>query len=140
MIAKSIKGRGFRGALAYDLQKENGRVIDTNMSGTTVRELAKEFGEIRKLRPKLGKAVLHVSLSAAPGEHLDDEQWKQIAERYLHGMGLENNQYLVTRHMDTEHEHVTASWLRWLIRSRAGMKNAVGAKPTCLKAWRGSSA
>lgn len=106
MIAKSIKGRGFRGALAYDLQKENGRVIDTNMSGTTVRELAKEFGEIRKLRPKLGKAVLHVSLSAAPGEHLDDEQWKQIAERYLHGMGLENNQYLVTRHMDTEHEHV----------------------------------
>ncbi len=106
MIAKSIKGRGFRGALAYDLDKEKGRVIDTNMSGTTVRELAKEFGEIRKLRPKLGKAVLHVSLSAAPGEHLSDEQWKRIAERYLHGMGLENNQYLVTRHMDTEHEHV----------------------------------
>ncbi|GJI88756.1 relaxase/mobilization nuclease domain-containing protein [Duganella hordei] len=106
MIAKAIKGRGFRGALAYDLDKEKGRVIDTNMSGTTVRELAKEFGEIRKLRPKLGRAVLHASLSAAPGEHLSDEQWKRIAERYLHGMGLENNQYLVTRHMDTEHEHV----------------------------------
>lgn len=106
MIAKAVKGRGFRGALDYDLNKEQGRVIDTNMSGTTPRELAKEFGEVRKLRPKLGKAVLHVSLSAAPGEHLSDEQWQQVAQRYLHGMGLENNQYLVTRHTDTEHEHI----------------------------------
>ena len=106
MIAKAVKGRGFRGALDYDLNKEQGRVIDTNMSGTTPRELAKEFGEVRKLRPKLGKAVLHVSLSAAPSEHLNDEQWQQVAQRYLHGMGLEKNQYLVTRHTDTEHEHI----------------------------------
>ncbi len=106
MIAKAVKGRGFRGALAYDLNKEQGHVLDTNMGGTTARALAKEFGEVRKLRPKLGKAVLHVSLSAAPGEHLSDAQWKQIAKRYLLGMGLENNQYLVTRHLDTEHEHV----------------------------------
>lgn len=106
MIAKAIKGRGFRGVLEYDLSKEQGRVIDTNMSGATARELAKEFGEIRKLRPKLGKAVLHVSLSAAPGEHLNDVQWKQIAARYLQGMGLDDNQYIVTRHNDTEHEHI----------------------------------
>lgn len=106
MIAKAVKGRGFRGALAYDLNQEKGRVIDTNMSGTTARELAKEFGEVRSLRPKLGKAVLHVSLSAAPDEHLSDEQWREVSMRYLHGMGLENNQYMVTRHLDTEHEHV----------------------------------
>ena len=106
MIAKAVKGRGFRGALAYDLNAEKGRVIDTNMSGTTPRELAKEFGEVRCLRPRLGKAVLHVSLSAAPGENLDDAQWQQVAMRYLHGMGLEDNQYLVTRHTDTGHEHV----------------------------------
>jgi hypothetical protein len=106
MIAKAIKGRGFRGALAYDLNKEQGRVIDTNMGGTTPRELAKEFGEVRSLRPKVGKAVLHVSLSASPGEHLSDDQWRQVAAQYLQGMGLENNQYIVTRHLDTEHEHV----------------------------------
>jgi hypothetical protein len=66
MIAKAVKGTGFRGALEYDLGKEHGRVIDTNMEGSDPRELAAEFGEIRKLRPGLGKAVLHVSLSAAP--------------------------------------------------------------------------
>lgn len=106
MIAKAIKGRGFRGVLAYDLGKEQARVIDTNMTGRTPRELAQEFGAVRKLRPGLGKAVLHVSLSAAPGELLSDAQWTQIAGRYLAGMGLDDNQYLLTRHADTRHEHV----------------------------------
>lgn len=106
MIAKAVKGRGFRGALEYDLGKEQGRVIDTNMNGSTPRELAAEFGEIRKLRPALGKAVLHVSLSAAPGEHLTDAQWIDVGRRYLLGMGLDRNQYIVTRHTDTDHEHI----------------------------------
>lgn len=106
MIAKAIKGKGFRGALEYDLSKEHGRLVDTNMEGVDPRELAKEFGEIRKLRPNLGKAVLHVSLSAAPGEHLTDTQWREIGQRYLRGMELDDNQYLITRHADTDHEHV----------------------------------
>ena len=106
MIAKAIKGKGFRGALEYDLNKEHGRVIDTNMEGSTPRELAQEFGAIRKLRPNLGKAVLHVSLSAAPGEHLSDDQWTEVGRRYLQHMALNDNQYITTRHKDTNHEHV----------------------------------
>ena len=106
MIAKAVKGRGFRGALAYDLGKNEGRVLDTNLSGSSLRELSAEFGAIRKLRPNLERAVLHVSLSAAPGEKLSDEQWSAIARWYLEGMALNDNQYVVTRHTDTEHEHV----------------------------------
>ena len=106
MIAKLVKGRGFRGALEYDLTKEKGRVIDTNMAGKNPRELAAEFGEIRKLRPKLGKAVVHVSISAALGEKLTDQQWREIGQRYLRGMGFKDNQFLITRHTDTEHEHI----------------------------------
>jgi hypothetical protein len=106
MIAKAVKGTGFRGALEYDLGKEHGRMIDTNMNGDDPRELAAEFGEIRKLRPALNKAVLHVSLSAAPGERLTDEQWRAIGQHYLQGMGLNHNQYVITRHNDTEHEHI----------------------------------
>lgn len=106
MIAKAVKGKGFRGALEYDLTKEQGRVIDKNMAGEKPRELAAEFGEIRKLRPNLGKAVLHVSLSAAPGEKLSDDQWREIGKRYMDGMGLDNNQFVMTRHVDTDHEHI----------------------------------
>lgn len=106
MIAKMVKGRGFRGALEYNLGRDKGRLIDSNMVGESPRELAAEFGQIRKLRPKLGKAVLHVSLSAAPGEKLTDGQWSEIGQRYLRGMGFKDNQFLITRHTDTEHEHV----------------------------------
>ena len=75
MIAKLIKGKSFRGALEYDLKQGKGLLLETNMAGQTPKELAKEFGIIRALRPTLGKAVCHVSLSIHPTEHLTDEQW-----------------------------------------------------------------
>lgn len=106
MIAKLVKGRGFRGALEYNVTKEGGRIISSNMAGEKPRELAAEFGEIRKLRPQLRKTVMHVSLSAAVGEKLTDEQWTAIGQRYLRGMGFTDNQFVMTRHTDTEHEHI----------------------------------
>lgn len=106
MIAKMAKGRGFRGALEYDLDKQKGRLIASNMASSTPRGLAAEFGAIRRLRPTLGRAVAHVSLSAAPGERLTDNQWRQIAGRYLKAMGFAGSQFVVTRHADTEHEHI----------------------------------
>ena len=106
MIAKAVKGRGFRGALAYDLGKEEGQILDTNMAGQGIRQLAAEFGAIRKMRPNLERAVLHVSLSAALGEKLTDEQWAAIGRQYLEGMDFVHNQYVITRHQDTEHEHI----------------------------------
>ena len=106
MIAKAVKGTGFRGAVEYDLKKEGAEVLETNMAGKNPREFAAEFGEIRKLRPALGKAVLHVSLSASPGEKLTNEQWREIGKRYMDGMGLDKNQFVITRHNDTDHEHI----------------------------------
>ena len=106
MIAKLAKGRGFRGALEYDLEREKGILLDTNMAGENPRELAQEFGAIRALRPGLGKAVFHASLSAAPGEQLTDEQWREIGQEYLAGMGFTDNQYVISRHTDTAHEHI----------------------------------
>lgn len=106
MIAKMSKGRGFRGALNYDLAEGKGYRLDSNMAGQTPRELAAEFGQVRALRPRLTRAVTHVSISAAPGEHLSDEQWTQIGQRWLAEMGYRDNQYIITRHTDTEHEHI----------------------------------
>lgn len=106
MIAKAVKGRGFRGVLNYDLNEEKGEMLETNMAGQNARELAQEFGEIRKLRPNLNKAVLHVSLSAAIGDELSNEQWREIGRTYLKGMDLDNNQFVMTRHTDTDHDHI----------------------------------
>ena len=101
-----IKGTGFRGALEYDLRQEKGQLLDTNMAGSDARSLAREFGEVRALRPNLTKAVCHVSLSIAPGERLTDGQWRDVAQKYLESMGFKDSQYVVTKHTDTEHPHI----------------------------------
>lgn len=106
MIAKMAKGRGFRGAVEYDLQAGKSRLLDTNLVGTSPRAMAQEFGAVRQLRPNLGKAVVHVSLSIHRQEHLTDDQWRTIGHRYLEAMGFHDNQYVMTRHTDTDYEHI----------------------------------
>lgn len=106
MIAKLVKGKGFRGALEYDLGKQGASLLITNMAGITPRTLAREFGAVRKLRPNLGKAVCHVSISLPPKESLTDEKWCEIAQKYAQAMGFEGSQYVATKHTDTEHAHI----------------------------------
>ena len=76
------------------------------MAGDTPRALAREFGQIRALRPKRAKVVCHASLSIAPGERLTDDQWRTVAKRYLEDMGFKESQYVITKHTDTEHPHI----------------------------------
>lgn len=119
MIAKVIKGKGFRGALDYALSKDKAEFLATNMAGKTPRQFASEFGVIRKLRPKLGRAVAHSVISIAPDESLNREQWKCVAESYLEHMGFSNSQYVVVQHNDTEHDHIH------IIANRVSMDGAV---------------
>lgn len=106
MIAKIIKGKGFRGALNY-LLEERGQIIGGNMAGTTSRELAAEFKTVRQLRPKVGKAVVHIPLSAHPSDRpLTDAEMAAIAERLATALGYEHSPRVVIRHHDTEHQHV----------------------------------
>lgn len=106
MIAKLIKGSGFRGALDYDLRQSKGYLLETNMAGDDPRTLAREFGQVRALRPNLTKAVCHVSIGLPPGETLTDEQWREVAHAYLEGMGYNDSQYVISRHTDAEHQHI----------------------------------
>ena len=103
------------------LGKEKATIIDSNMGGTTPRQLAKEFGAARRMRPNLERACAHVILSIPHRdashekgeyhEHLDDEQYAEIAQHWLKemkflGEGLNKSQYVIARHHDTDHEHI----------------------------------
>jgi hypothetical protein len=85
---------------------ERHRLIGGNMSGQTPRELAAEFGAIRRQRPSISKPVHHVSLSAAEGERLTVEQWQAVAQKYVTEMGFGDAPYVVVQHRDTELDHV----------------------------------
>lgn len=113
MIAKLVKGGGFRGALGYLLEgpegapREHAHIVATNMAGNSPRQLSQEFGVLRRLRPSLGKAVCHASISLAPEDRsLTDEEFSFIAKKFLAGMGFDDCPYVAVRHQDTQHQHM----------------------------------
>ena len=107
MIAKLIKGTGFRGVSEYLLQQGKGALIGGNMAGVTPKELSHEFGGLRKLRPTLGRAVAHFSLSLPPDDRKPaDAEWRTIASRFINGMGFADCPFIIVRHDDTEHHHI----------------------------------
>lgn len=120
MIGKQIKGTDFYGCLDYVLGKEGAELIGGNMVGETPAELSQEFQlsvqrhERTRTKKPTRKVVYHVTLSVPAEETLNNESWCAIAENYLQGMGFDDNQYILARHTDTEHNHVhiVASRLR----------------------------
>ncbi len=114
MIGKQTKGKGFRKLLDYLESREKARLIGGNMSRRNARELAREFRLSRQLNPDAERVVYHVSLSAAKGDKLDDEQWCLIGDRYMKEMGFDANQFVIFRHHNTDddHIHIAASRIR----------------------------
>ena len=110
MIGSVNEGRGFRGCLSYLLNKEKGELIGGNMVGQTPQELAKEFKLSRQLNPTIQRPVFHVSISLVNRpdyrESLSDQRWNEVAQKYLERMGFDDNQYVVVRHHDSDHDHI----------------------------------
>jgi len=82
------------------------RIIGGNMSGQNPRELSREFGLIRELRPDIEKPVHHVSISAGEHDRLSVEQWQEIADTYIQKMGFQNSPHVVIQHRGTKRDHI----------------------------------
>ncbi len=109
MISKQIKGKDFYGLLAYNQKKVGlgqASVLDANIDLGSAVEMSKEFNLIRQLRPRLGKAVYHVSLNLPPDEKMNDKNFVSMGLDYLKGMGFDDNQYIIYRHDDQSHQHI----------------------------------
>ncbi|MCD8739705.1 relaxase/mobilization nuclease domain-containing protein [Mucilaginibacter roseus] len=109
MTADQVKGKGFRGALRYNLQKvEHGKAKVLDMTFTSGKEdpIMREVALVRMLRPNLQKYFYHTSLNFPPNENLGDEQMNLIANEYLTNMGFDQHQYAIFRHYDADHPHL----------------------------------
>ena len=99
------------------MNQKGAEMLDTNMSGRNPREIVAEFQFGRLLNSNVKSIVFHASMSAAPGEELSNDTWKDFARDYLEGMGFDDNQYIVVRHHEPEdegkhdhaHVHIVAS-------------------------------
>lgn len=110
MMAKIVKGQGFRGVVNYILnQEKKAEILDSD--GVMLDDpeaIIESFNFQTELNPRILKPVGHISLnfSAQDQEKLSSELMVQIARDYMSRMGITDTQYLIGRHYDKEHPHV----------------------------------
>lgn len=116
MIGVLSKGYSLRSLANYLLLDERrnarGRIVGGTMAGRNPRQLCREFGKLRALNPKLGRAVAHFILSPSPDDPpLTDDQLRAISEHYMMAMGFGEAPWCAVAHDDSglQHVHIMAS-------------------------------
>jgi hypothetical protein len=109
MTADQVKGKGFRGALRYNLEKVDkgvAKILDSSFTSGNELSTMREVALVRVLRPNLAKYFYHTSINFPPNENLPDEQMVRIAKEYLEAMGFDQHQHSIFRHFDADHPHM----------------------------------
>src|SRR5690606_11459505 len=109
MTGNQIKGKGFRGALRYNLEKvEKGvaEILDHSFASTVEKTILTEIQMVRIQRPNLKKFFYHTSINFPPGEDLPNDNMRQIGLDYLQANGFTQHQYIMFRHYDADHPHL----------------------------------
>lgn len=117
MIAKIKTRESFAGivdyAHDYNNDKKKARLIDyKDVCIISNKSIADSFTIQASIRSKIAKPVKHISLGFSPNDaHLftDDEKGDElmvrIAKDWMKEIGITNTQYIIARHLDTEHPH-----------------------------------
>ncbi len=108
MIGKIVKGRSFKGCVSYVMEAKDARLLaGEGVLETDVKSIINSFYMQSLLNPKLSKCVGHIPLAFSPDdkERLTDYFMERLAKEYMKAMGIENTQYIIVRHNNTNHPH-----------------------------------
>ena len=90
-------------------EEKEGEILAVNgVRDTSAADMAEDFDVQRELRPKLGRAVMHVALAWAPEEKgMSNELMLELTRAWMKEMKIdpENTQWSLTRHSDKKHPH-----------------------------------
>lgn len=108
MIGKALIGNSFKACVKYCLNPTKKPVIleQSGVYGNDVMQLTNQFNTIAKQKETVTKKVWHGAISFAHTDKVSDDLMVSVAKDYLSGLGLTNNQYMIVKHQDTEHEHL----------------------------------
>jgi hypothetical protein len=115
MVAKIGRGNNLIGALSYNhrkIEKENGQVLSTQKmielpdGSYSIAQLSRSFEPYLIANRKTEKPVLHISLNPDPGDTVNDNDFRNMAEEYMQQMGYGNQLYVVFKHTDIERTHI----------------------------------
>ena len=108
MIGKIVKGRSFKGCISYVLGNDDAKILASEgVLETDIKSIINSFYMQSLLNPKLSKCVGHIPLSFSPDdkERITDHVMERLAKEYMKLMGIENTQYIIVRHNNTNHPH-----------------------------------
>lgn len=115
MIAKTVTGSNFTGALEYGAglrsdrtNKQSELLSVANIGSNDAPGIAAEMRAVAEMSSRIQLPVWHTVLSWAPGEPVNREQKLKAAALYceLVGASLERHQVAVYEHKDKEHPHL----------------------------------
>lgn len=127
MIGKVITGNSFYHCFKYCLEdkinlseeqklelsqrdnvqhKERAEVLYYNSCFGNLNELTSQFSEVSKLSRRVQKPVFHFTISLAHGENLSKNQLIEIAQACTEAFKVDQNQYAVVLHKDTNAQHI----------------------------------
>ena len=116
MIAKIMKGSGFKGVINYILDPKKGTELIDYLGVRTddISHIIQSFIDQTNLNPRVNKVVGHISLSfsAQDSPKLSNKFMTQVAREYMEKMGIKDTQYIIGRHFDKEHPHVHIAFNR----------------------------
>ena len=92
MIAKIMKGSGFKGVINYILEPKKGTELIDSLGVRTdgINHIVQSFIDQTELNPRVSKVVGHISLSFSVQDSpkLNNEWMAQIAREYMEKMGI----------------------------------------------------
>ncbi len=109
MIGKIVKGRSFKGCISYVLGDKDAKLLaGEGVLETDTKAIINSFYMQSLLNPNLSKCVGHIPLAFSPDdkERMTDQFMERLAKEYMHKMGIENTQYIIVRHNNTNHPHL----------------------------------
>ena len=116
MIAKIMKGSGFKSVINYILDPKKGTELIDSLGVRTdgINHIVQSFIDQTELNPRVSKVVGHISLSFSVQDSpkLNNEWMAQIAREYMEKMGIKDTQYIIGRHFDKEHPHIHIAFNR----------------------------
>jgi Relaxase/Mobilisation nuclease domain len=112
--ARTGLGKSFAGLVNYLEQGPRDNLNLERVEWTATRNLdtadPAEAAQLMQIaasdNPRVKEPVYHCGLSLAPGEHLEREQWEDVADRVLTHLGLADHQAVLVVHNDTDQEHL----------------------------------
>ena len=113
MIGKTSIGRSFKGCCSYNMEKvEMGKGEVLMSQGVRDYErgaMVADFVRQASMNPDLSRSVWHTAISFDSQDEArlqaNPQLMQQVASDYVQGMGLDQSQYVVIRHRDTDHSH-----------------------------------